>query len=76
MSAPRESPGPWHGIPRAPFVLRTFPPRSGGNPKYGRGEGMSAGSFGDAGLLRRAPGSWASHASARPSRPCTGMPFR
>ncbi len=55
MSAPRESPGPWHGIPRAPFVLRTFPPHSGGNPKYGRGEGMSAGSLCDAGLMRRAP---------------------
>ncbi len=55
MSAPRGFPGPWHGIPRAPFVLRTFPPLSGGNPKYGRGEGMPAGSLCDAGLMRRAP---------------------
>ena len=37
---------------------------------------MPAGSLCDAGLMRRAPGTRPPNASARPSRPCTGLPIR
>ena len=75
------SPGPWLGIPReTPLHL----PLERGEEKGSRAPFASRkGRWGDSCWLavRRGTdasrsGNWASHASARPSRPCTGHPIR
>ena len=58
MSAPRLGlPALGNAYPR-PLCPSDISPASGGNPRFERGEGMRAGSLCDAGLMRRAPGTF------------------
>ena len=65
------SPGPWHSIPRglASLVRAPFASRKG---RWGDTCWLAVRRGTDASRS----GNWASHASARPSRPCTGHPIR
>ncbi len=76
LSAPREVSRPLAGRPSRPLCPSDISPASGGNPRFEEGVRDARWLAVRRGTDASRSGNWASHASARPSRPCTGHPIR